>query len=59
MEQALLQTQGFAGARYEDWRQRLLKSQALVEAELDFADEGDVGAVHGVRGATDRRSVAR
>ena len=44
MEQALLQTQGFAGARYEDWRQRLLKSQALVEAELDFADEGDVGA---------------
>jgi len=42
-EQALLQTQGFAGARYEDWRQSLLKAQALVEAELDFADEGDVG----------------
>ncbi len=42
-EQALLQTQGFAGARYEAWRQSLLKAQALVEAELDFADEGDVG----------------
>ncbi len=42
-EQALLQTHGFAGARYEAWRQSLLRAQALVEAELDFADEGDVG----------------
>ncbi len=42
-EQALLQTQGFAGSRYEAWRQGLLRAQALVEAELDFADEGDVG----------------
>jgi tRNA modification GTPase len=42
-EQALLQSQGFASARYEAWRQSLLRAQALVEAELDFADEGDVG----------------
>jgi tRNA modification GTPase len=42
-EQALLQTEGFARARYEAWRQSLLRAQALVEAELDFADEGDVG----------------
>ncbi len=42
-EQALLQAQGFASARYDAWRQSLLRAQALVEAELDFADEGDVG----------------
>jgi len=42
-EQALLQSEGFASARYETWRQRLLRAQALIEAELDFADEGDVG----------------
>ena len=42
-EQALLQSQGFASARYEAWRLSLLRAQALVEAELDFADEGDIG----------------
>jgi tRNA modification GTPase len=42
-EQALLQAQGVASARYEAWRRSLLRAQALVEAELDFADEGDVG----------------
>jgi tRNA modification GTPase len=41
-EQALLQSQGVASARYEAWRRDLLRAQALVEAELDFADEGDV-----------------
>jgi tRNA modification GTPase len=43
-EQALLQAQGVASARYETWRRSLIRAQALVEAELDFADEGDVGA---------------
>jgi tRNA modification GTPase len=42
-EQALLQAQGVASARYEAWRRSLLRAQALTEAELDFADEGDVG----------------
>jgi tRNA modification GTPase len=42
-EQALLQAGGFASARYDVWRQSLLRAQALIEAELDFADEGDVG----------------
>ena len=27
---------------YQDWRRRLLHIRAMVEAELDFADEGDV-----------------
>lgn len=42
-EQALLQAQGVASARYEAWRERLVRAQGLTEAELDFADEGDVG----------------
>ena len=43
-EQALAQAEGIASERYEAWRKQLLKAQGLVEAELDFADEGDVGA---------------
>jgi tRNA modification GTPase len=27
---------------YTDWRQRLLRARALIEAELDFSDESDV-----------------
>lgn len=27
---------------YTGWRQRLLRARALIEAELDFSDEGDV-----------------
>ncbi|MDR6432819.1 tRNA uridine-5-carboxymethylaminomethyl(34) synthesis GTPase MnmE [Brucella pseudogrignonensis] len=27
---------------YTDWRQRLIRARALIEAELDFADESDV-----------------
>lgn len=43
-EQALAQAEGIPSARYEAWRQSLLKAQGLVEAELDFADEAAVGA---------------
>ena len=33
---------------YTDWRQSLVRARALIEAELDFADEGDVpGSVSG------------
>lgn len=33
---------------YTDWRQRLVRARALIEAELDFADESDVpGSVSG------------
>ncbi|MGE5260122.1 MAG: tRNA uridine-5-carboxymethylaminomethyl(34) synthesis GTPase MnmE [Actinomycetota bacterium] len=49
-EQALLQAQGVASARYEAWRRGLLRAQAIVEAELDFADEGDVGVGASVDG---------
>jgi tRNA modification GTPase len=40
--QALAQAQGSLRRLYEGWRSRLLSAQALIEAGLDFADEGDV-----------------
>jgi tRNA modification GTPase len=40
--QALAQAEGSLRALYEGWRAELLRAQALVEAGLDFADEGDV-----------------
>ncbi len=39
---ALRQAGGAFRARAEDWRRRLVELRALVEAELDFADEDDV-----------------
>jgi len=40
--QALAQAEGSLCALYEGWRAELLRAQALIEAGLDFADEGDV-----------------
>jgi tRNA modification GTPase len=42
--QALAQAEGSLRALYEGWRAKLLKAQALMEAGLDFSDEGDVVA---------------
>jgi tRNA modification GTPase len=42
--QALAQAEGSLRALYENWRADLLNAQALMEAGLDFADEGDVVA---------------
>jgi len=39
---ALGQAGGTLRRRYEDWRERLIRARALVEAELDFSDEDDV-----------------
>ncbi|GLK73319.1 tRNA modification GTPase MnmE [Ancylobacter dichloromethanicus] len=35
---------GHLGQRVEDWRHRLVRAMALVEAGIDFADEDDVPA---------------
>ena len=51
-EQALAQAEGIASEQYEAWRKQLLKAQGLVEAELDFADEGDVGVGVSAQAAT-------
>ena len=40
--QAVLQLEGLLGNRAETWRQRLIEAVALVEAGIDFPDEGDV-----------------
>jgi tRNA modification GTPase len=40
--QALRQASGDLGRLYEGWRERLVRARALLEAELDFADEDDV-----------------
>lgn len=42
--QALAQAEGSLRTLYEGWRRDLLQAQALIEAGLDFADEGDVAA---------------
>lgn len=35
-------SEGHMSKRYHDWMDRLSRYRALIEAELDFADEGDV-----------------
>lgn len=40
--QALRQAGGALDTLYEGWREKLLAARALMEAALDFSDEGDV-----------------
>lgn len=40
--QALAQMSGGLKRLYEGWRERLIRIAALIEAEIDFPDEGDV-----------------
>jgi tRNA modification GTPase len=42
--QALRQLKGLLGDRARDWRKRIIEAQALIEAGIDFSDEGDVPA---------------
>lgn len=42
--QALRQASGALSSLYESWRTALIDASALVEAAIDFSDEGDVGA---------------
>jgi tRNA modification GTPase len=42
--QALRQLQGLLGDRARDWRGRIIEASALIEAGIDFSDEGDVPA---------------
>lgn len=45
---ALDSAEGGQRALYSEWRRRLLHARAMIEAELDFADEADVpGSVAG------------
>src|SRR3984893_17079663 len=40
--QALRQLQGLLGDRARNWRAQIIEACALIEAGIDFADEGDV-----------------
>jgi tRNA modification GTPase len=42
--QALRQLKGLLGDRARDWRARIIEAAALIEAGIDFSDEGDVSA---------------
>jgi tRNA modification GTPase len=42
--QALRQLKGLLGDRVRDWRAQIIEASALIEAGIDFADEGDVPA---------------
>ena len=50
--QAMRQLQGALGKRAEGWRQQLIEALALVEAQIDFPDEGDVPRRPGRAGAS-------
>jgi tRNA modification GTPase len=54
--QALRQAGGALARLYDGWRTVLIEAQALTEAAIDFADEGDVGsqAAAGARAAVAR-----
>jgi tRNA modification GTPase len=42
--QALRQLKGLLGDKARDWRTRIIEATALIEAGIDFSDEGDVPA---------------
>jgi tRNA modification GTPase len=42
--QALRQLKGLLGEKAHDWRARIIEASALIEAGIDFSDEGDVPA---------------
>ena len=42
--QALRQMKGLLGDRARDWRARIIEAAALIEAGIDFSDEGDIPA---------------
>jgi tRNA modification GTPase len=42
--QALRQLRGLLGDKARDWRNQIIEASALIEAGIDFSDEGDVPA---------------
>jgi tRNA modification GTPase len=42
--QALRQLKGLLGDKARDWRAQIIEASALIEAGIDFSDEGDVPA---------------
>ncbi|HEX7883504.1 MAG TPA: tRNA uridine-5-carboxymethylaminomethyl(34) synthesis GTPase MnmE [Afipia sp.] len=42
--QALRHLKGLLGEKAENWRQQIIEASALIEAGIDFSDEGDVSS---------------
>ena len=58
--QALRQLKGLLGDKARDWRARIIEASALIEAGIDFSDEGDVSAeLLAPARAKDRGAVGR
>lgn len=56
--QALRQASGELSTLYEGWRRRLIEAQGLLEASIDFADEGDVAETAELNGLAEAASLA-
>jgi tRNA modification GTPase len=57
--QALRQASGELAQLYEGWRKELIEAQALLEASIDFSDEGDVAETAEANGMAAARDLAR
>jgi tRNA modification GTPase len=56
---ALEQSQGGLSLLYRDWADRITRARALIEAELDFADEDDVPGSVSTRVWSDMTTVLK
>ena len=57
--QALRQLKGLLGDKARDWRAQIIEASALIEAGIDFSDEGDVSGGTDRAGAGEDQSAAR
>src|SRR5690349_16279250 len=57
--QALRQAGGVLRDLYDGWRERLVRCRALIEAELDFADEDDIPASVSAEAFVDAAAIAK
>ena len=55
--QAIGQSGGLLRETYEGWRNRLIRVQALIEAEIDFSDEDDVPEDASSQGMEDLKNL--
>lgn len=56
--QALRQASGELAQLYESWRTELIEARALLEAAIDFSDEGDISETAEANGITRAQALA-
>jgi tRNA modification GTPase len=57
--QALRQASGELAQLYEGWRKELIEAQALLEASIDFSDEGDIAETAEANGIANALGLAQ